>query len=139
MAIYGTVQDTRELARSVLSVDFSDAEILKEELMAQSKIWAVTRKTDWDASDPQFEFIKKLEIKQAALYVLEHYNAVEILPLLQTWQAEIDTGLKMVADSLTDVSLDEPIKVVSSYYQSYPASLDDDLDSTPFRSTNISV
>ena len=44
--------------------------------MAQSKIWAVTRKTDWDAADAQFEFIKKLEIKQAAIYVLEHYNAV---------------------------------------------------------------
>lgn len=138
MVYYSLTDDVRQLARSVLAADFSDAEIQKEQLMAQSKIWAVTRKTDWDAADPQFEFIKKMEIKQAAIYVLEHYNAVEILPLLQSWQTEIDTGLKTVADSLTDPSLDEPIKVISSYYESYPAALEDDLDSTPYRSTNIS-
>jgi hypothetical protein len=138
MVYYSLTSDVRELARSVLPADFSDAEIQKEQTMAQSKIWAVTRKTDWDAADPAFEFIKKMEIKQAAIYILEHYNAVEILSLLNSWQLEVDTGLKTVADSISDPSLDEPIKVIASTYESYPAALEDDLDSTPYRSTNIS-
>ena len=138
MAPYGLTADVRELARSVLSADFSDAEILEEQTMAQSKIWTVTRKTDWDFNDPQYEYIKKLEIKQAAIYVLEHYNVAEIFPLLQSWQSEIDAGLGTVSSSISDPTMDEPIKVIASYYESYPAALDDNTDSTPYRSTNIS-
>lgn len=138
MVYYSLTDDVRQLARSVLPADFSDAEIQKEQYMAQSKIWAVTKKADWDAADPAFEFIKKMEIKQAAIYILEHYEAVEILPLLNSWQLEVDTGLKAVAASVSDPSMDEPIKVIASNYESYPNSLNDNADSTPYRSTNIS-
>jgi hypothetical protein len=139
MVYYSLTSDVRELARSVLPADFSDAEIQKEQYMAQSKIWAVTKKADWDAADPAYEFIKKMEIKQAAIYILEHYEAVEIIPLLNSWQLEVDTGLKAVADSVSDPSMDEPIKVIASNYESYPNSLNDNADSTPYRSTAINI
>ncbi len=139
MPPYSVTQDVRELARSVLVAEFPDAEILEEQLYAQSKIWAVTKKTDWDSLDPQFELIKKLEMKQAAIYVLEHYNVVDILPVLESWKLEINEDLTAVIGSISDEALDDPIKVVASNYESYPLSLEDDDQAMPYRSTDISV
>lgn len=123
MAPYGDTSDVRALARSVLVADFSDAEILEEQVMAQSKLWTVTQKTDWDSLDPQYEYIKKLEIKQAAIYVLEHYNVIEILPLLEQWQKEIDTGFTTIVDSIGDdpsAVAEAELEISSKDYQTYP-------------------
>lgn len=139
MPPYSNTSDVRELARSVLVAEFPDSEILEEQLHAQSRIWTVTRKTDWDSLDPQFELIRKLETKQAAIYVLEHYNIVDILPVIQSWNAEIDKDLLSVVGSITDATLDEPITVVASNYESYPLSLEDDSNAQPYRSTNITI
>jgi hypothetical protein len=140
MPPYSNTQDVRELARSVLIAEFPDAEILEEQLYAQSKIWTVTKKTDWDVSDPQFEYIKKMEMKQAAIYVLEHYNVIDILPIIEAWKEEIAADIETVVGSISDeAAQDEPIKVVASNYESYPLSLEDDPQAVPHRSTDISV
>lgn len=139
MPPYSTTSDVRELSRSVLVADFPDSEIIEEQLHAQSKIWSVTKKTDWDSSDPQYELIRKLETKQAAIYVLEHYNVIDILPVLEAWKKEIAEDFGSIVGSITDPSLDEPIRVVASYYESYPLALEDDDQAIPYRSTNTSV
>lgn len=139
MVQYSNTTDVRELARSVLVAEFSDAEILEEQLHAQSKIWAVTKKIDWDSGDPQFELIRKLETKQAAIYVLEHYNVVDILPVLESWKIEIKEDFESIIGSITDASLDDPITVVASYYESYPLALEDDDQAMPYRSTNTEI
>jgi hypothetical protein len=121
MAPYGDTSDVRALARSVLVADFSDAEILEEQIMAQSKIWTVTKKADWDTLDVQYPFIKKKEIQQAAIYVLQHYNVIEIQPILELWQKEIDSDLLTIIDSVEDPSVeDADLEISSKPYQTYP-------------------
>ena len=125
MPAYGNVDDVRELARSVLVVEFPDEEILEEQLSAQAKIWTVTKKADWDSNDVQFEYIKKLEIKQAAIYVLEHYNVMDILPILESWQNEINTGLTEIVSSIEDPSLEDvDLEISSKPYQTFPLNPD---------------
>ena len=126
MVVYSNTTDVRELARSVLATEFSDAEILKEQEMAQSKIWTVTQKNDWSALDYQFEYIKKLETKQAAIYVLEHYNIMDIQPVIEMWQKEINTALVEVADTVTSGSpISEPdLEIASKDYQTFPLNPD---------------
>lgn len=139
MAPYSNTSDVRELARSVLVAEFPDTEILEEQLHAQSKIWTVTKKTDWDSLDPQYELIRKIETRLAAIYVLEHYNVIDILPVLESWRMEIKEDFLSVSDSITDASLDEPITVVASKYESYPASLEDNANAQPYRSTHTAI
>lgn len=124
MTVYSTTSDVRELARSVLPADFSDSEILEEQTMAQAKIWTITKKIDWDSADFQYEYIKKLETKQAAIYVLEHYSVPEIMPLLQAWQKEVTDGLTEIQDSIDDPSIEDPdLEISSKDYQTYPKNL----------------
>ena len=137
--VYSNTQDVRELARSLLVADFPDAEILEEQEAAQSKIHTITRKSNWTSTDIEYNFIKKLEQKQAAIYILEHYDTSTFDNVLQNWKIEIDEGLAKVVESRTDESFDAPITVVSSNYDSYPLSLEDDDQAQPYRSSDIHV
>lgn len=137
--VYSTTADVRDLARKVLVNDFSDAEILKEQEAAQSYIHTITRKTDWDSDDTEYKFIVKIETKLAAVYVLEHYDARKYAEILAQWKQEVNDDIKTVIDSRSDASLDNPIIVIASNYESYPAALEDDEDATPYRSTSVSV
>ena len=124
MAVYSITADVRELARSVLASEFPDNEILEEQTMAQSKIWTVTQKNDWNSTDYQFEYIKKLETKQAAIYVLEHYNVIDIQPIIEMWQKQIDEGLKEITDTISTSPISEPdLEIASKDYETYPKNL----------------
>lgn len=140
MPPYALTADVRELARSVLPLEFSDPEILKEQLAAQARIWTVTKKTDWDNGDYQFEDIKKQEIKLAAIYVLEHYDVPQnYAALLTMWKQEVKDALNdIVESSPPDPAFDSDIIVVASDYESYPASLEDNPNATPYRSPDMS-
>ena len=140
MPAYGLVIDVRQLARSVLVSEFPDTEIEKEQLAAQARIWTVTQKTDWDSADFQFEDIKKLETKLAAVYVLEHYHITAVMhEVLMAWKREIKDGLESIVASSTDPSIDLDVVVVASDYESYPLSLEDNPNATPYRSTDSNV
>lgn len=136
---FNFVSDTRQLARSILVADFSDSEIQKEVDAAQAKIYGLTQKNDWDSGDVQFEYINKLIIKQAAIWVLEHYDTSSFDNILALWKTEVDTGITGVADTVTDPSLDADIIVIASEYSSYPLSLEDNDDAQPYRSTEVSI
>jgi hypothetical protein len=136
---FSFVSDTRQLARSILVADFSDAEIQKEVDAATAKIYALTQKSDWDVNDVQFEYINKLIIKQAAIWVLEHYDTSSFDNILTAWTNEVNAGITGVAEGVTDPSLDADIIVISSDYQSFPLSLEDNSESGPYRSTETFV
>lgn len=133
---FSFVSDTRQLARSILVADFSDAEIQKELDAATAKIYGLTQKSDWDAGDVQFQYINKLIIKQAAIWVLEHYDTSSFDSILASWTTEVTNGITGIADTITDATLDEDIVVVASDYQSYPLSLEDNDQAVPYRSTD---
>ena len=44
MSFYSNTLDVRQLARSILAIEFPDIEIQKEQLAAQARIWTVTKK-----------------------------------------------------------------------------------------------
>ena len=136
---FNFIVDVRQLARSILVADFSDAEIQKEVDAAQAKIYALTQKSDWDSGDVQFEYINKLIVKQAAIWVLEHYDTSSFDNILAAWTNEVNTGITGVSDTVTDPSLDEDVIVIASDYESYPSSLQDDDQAIPYRSTDLQV
>lgn len=134
------VEDTRELAKSILDADFSDAEIQKEVDAATSKIYGLTQKSDWDNDDVQFEYIQKLIVKQAAIWVLEHYDTSSFDNILTTWSQEVTTGITGISDTITDPSLDEDVVVVASDYASYVLAASEDPDNAQiYRSTDLEI
>ena len=136
---FNLVVDTRELARSILTADFSDAEIQKEVDAATAKIYGLTQKSDWDTDDVQYEYIQKLIVKQAAIWVLEHYDTSSFDNILAVWNQEVSTGITGISDTITDATLDEDIVVVASDYTSYPLALEDNDQAVPYRSTTSEV
>ena len=140
MSVYSNVDDCRELARSVLPIEFPDTEILEELTHAQSKIWTVTKKLDWSSSDFQYEFITQLARKEGARTTLEHYNLNEQqLRVVLAWKVEVEEGLDTIVKSSVDPAHDIDIKVIASKYESYPLSLEDDANAQPYRSTDLQV
>lgn len=137
---FNLVSDTRQLAKSILVADFSDAEILKEVEAATAKIHALTQKSDWDNNDVQFEYIQKLIVKQAAIWVLEHYDTSSFDNILATWTTEVTAGITGISDTITDPSLDEDVIVVASDYASYVLAASEDPDNAQiYRSTDLEI
>lgn len=136
---FNLVIDTRELAKSILVEDFSDAEIQKEVDAATAKIYGLTQKSDWDTDDVQYQYIQKLIVKQAAIWVLEHYDTSSFDNILASWSQEVATGITGISDTITDATLDEDIVVVASEYTSFPLNLENDPQGTPYRSTTSEI
>ena len=133
------ITDVRQLARSILVADFSDAEIQKEVDAAQAKIYGLTQKSDWDSGDVQLEYVNKLIVKQAAIWVLEHRDTSSFDNILDKWSTEVNNGIIGISDTITDATLDVDIVVIASDYESYPLALEDDDQAIPYRSTDLQV
>lgn len=133
---FNFVTDVRQLAKSILVADFSDAEIQKEVDAAQAKVYGLTQKSDWDSGDVQFEYINKLIVKQAAIWVLEHRDTSSFDNILALWKEEVNTGITLIGETITDPSLDIDVIVLASDYVSFPLSQTDNPDAGPYRSTS---
>lgn len=123
--IFAATADVRELARSVLTADFLNNEIIKEQEAAAAYIITKTKKSDWDTDDLEFPLIKKLEIKLAAKYVLEHYDTSQYLTTLESWANEINNGLQAIIDNSDEVDVDEPdLEIARTEFKTYPKNPD---------------
>ena len=136
---FNFITDVRQLARSILVADFSDAEIQKEVDAAQAKIYGLTQKSDWDSGDVQLEYVNKLIVKQAEIWVLEHRDTSSFDNILDKWSTEVNNGIIGISDTITDATLDVDIVVIASDYESYPLALEDDDQAVPYRSTDLQV
>lgn len=134
--------DVGKLARSVPTGDFDTNAIIKEQKAAYGKIVGDTHKATWQypADGQQFYAIQKIEQQLAAAYLLEYYGIGEEASGLH------DSLIKQATDSLedqieesTDPTVDEQLEIVASLNESYPASLQDDPNAVPYRSTNSQV
>jgi hypothetical protein len=127
----------RRLARNVLAVDFTDAQIVIEQKAAYGMIIIKTNKSDWAATDNRFPAIQKAEEQLAAKYILEHYGSGT--PDEMNWITYFDTQasniITSVIESGTDPESDKDILIAVSNYESYPANLEDDDFAHPYRST----
>ena len=135
--VYATFAEVRPLVGNILSTEFADADITTECLAADSWINTKTQKSDWDSGDVQHNLIVKVANKKAAEFVLEHYGP-EYNDKINMLREECAALIADIVDNMPveDVEgLDESIIVVTSNYASYPLSLEDDSDATPYIST----
>ena len=136
--------DVDRLARDVTDGDFNNTDIQNEQKAAYSKIGARTHKYDWGvtpANDPRLPGIKKIEQQLAASYIIEYYGSgtPDEIAMIRSLRDEANDSLTNFIEESSDLELDETINILNSNYESYPASLQDDPNAIPYRSTNVSV
>jgi hypothetical protein len=144
--------EVRRLARSVVTPDFTDAQIVKQQKAAYSDIIIQTSKSNWFETGPEadnrFYKIQKIEQQLAAAYVLEYYGQGTIgeMNTIAALRADANASLTKTVESGTDVESDISISVTASDYESYPASLQDLTlvlpfwsASMPYRSTTVMI
>jgi len=137
-------QQVDKLARDVVTADFDQTAIEKEMKAAYSHIIVKTGKSDWSSSDNRFYDVQKIEQERAASFIIEYFGSgsPEEIAMMQWLRSNSDKDLQDVVDNPTaadESTADTEIHLVTSLYGSYPASLEDDPNATPYRSTNNSV
>jgi hypothetical protein len=140
MSAYADADDVRRLTGNIASTEFSAGDVGEDCLAADSWTNTKTQKSDWDSSDTQWKLILKIANKKATEFVLESYGS-QYLEKVQDLRLECDALIKDVIDNLPAdeaTGLDSDILVDSTDYQSYPLSLQDDPNATPFISTGVS-
>jgi len=142
------VSDTNQvdkLARSVIIAgDFTSPQVVKEQEAAYADIGIATGKWDWNALDKRFPGVQKIEQEYAAGYIIAYYGSgtPEELAASAALLARADASLQRLVDNPTtddESSADSEIRMAVSLFASYPASLQDDPNAMPYRSTNVSV
>lgn len=142
------VSDTNQvdkLARNVIVTgDFTSPQVVKEQEAAYVDIGIATGKWDWSTADKRFAGVQKIEQQYAAAYIIEYYGGgtPEELAERDALIARADKSLQRLIDNPTaddESTADAETHMSVSLFESYPANLQDDLNSLPYRSTNASV
>ncbi len=138
MCAYSTYQEVRPLVGNILNTEFDDSNITTECDAADSWINTKTQKSDWDSGDTQYKLIVKVANKKAAEFVLEHYGS-EFTDKVKDLREECAALITDIIDNMPaeDAGSDSNIIVLSSAYQSYPLSLEDDPEALPYISTTV--
>src|SRR4029434_4411308 len=112
--------EVRRLARSAVTNDFTDAQIIIQQKAAYSDIIIQTHKSDWSILDNRFYKIQKIEQQLAAAYVLEYYGdgSLETLNMIAALRTEANASLKITVTACLDVESDVSSSTVSSHSQS---------------------
>ena len=119
MTYLSDTDDVRELSRSVLSSDFPDAEIIKEQEAAYSYIGIFTHKFDWAVSDVEFPALQKLEAQLARAYILEHYGGPEYQNIIESIKADVNMALGIIKDNMPTITTDESDTLERTDYKSW--------------------
>jgi hypothetical protein len=139
MTNYADVDDVRRAAGNILDTEFADADVTEEMDAADSWINTRTHKNDWAAGDIQFKLIVRIAKKKSVEFILEQYGS-EFESKVKDLREQAE-GLMMDIEKnmpTAATGLDENILVDSTDYQSYPLSLQDDPNATPYVSTTVS-
>jgi len=136
--------DVDKLARDVVAADFDDPAIIKEQKAAYAEIVIKTGKSDWASGDNRFPRVQKAEQQKAAAFIIEYFGSgtPEELAAIASLRSDADSAIQAIIDNPTpadESTADTEIHLVTSLYGSFPASLEDDPNATPYRSTNNSV
>jgi hypothetical protein len=129
MPHYADTTDVREEAGNILAVDFSDAEIVEEQEAAydfiSSEIGA------YDDTHPKIAAIKKLEIKLAASFVMDHFSQYK--EKAKQKQDESYRLLETLKKGLVGGAADVGDFFATTTYQSYSAAMSVDPTQTTVR------
>ncbi len=83
--------EVRELARSAVTADFTNDEIVRYQYMRYSGIRTDTDKDDWDSLDREFGKLQLIETRLAASDLIEHYGTANDIAV---WQAMRESALE---------------------------------------------
>jgi hypothetical protein len=130
--------DVDKLARDVVTDDFDTPAVIKEQKAAYSKIYSATKK-DWDDSaDKRFPAVQKIEQQLAAAYLIQYYGSgsPDEIALMTELRVSAKDSLKEIIEESGDLTAtDETLLIITSLFESYPASLEDNPNATPYRGT----
>jgi hypothetical protein len=118
-------QDVRELASSVLSADFPDAEIIEEQEAAYNHIAVRTHKFDWTVSDPEFKSIQKIEARLAKCYIFDHYGGVKYREQMAYEEDKLDKEIDTIKDNMESISPDEEDTLTRTDFKSWNLNPDE--------------
>jgi hypothetical protein len=126
MPYQSATSDVREESGNILDIDFSDAEIQEEQQAAYDIISGEIG--EYDETHPKINGIKKIEIKLAASFVLDHFNQYKDAASKKAEQAHklLEYMKKGLAGGAADIS--DYFAVTS--YQSYSAAESEDPEQT---------
>ena len=93
--------EVRELARSVVTADFTDAEIIRYQYMRYSQIRTMTQKDDWYFQDREYGSLQLIETKLAASDLMEHYGTPQDVAMWQAIRESALSELKGTIDYMT--------------------------------------
>ncbi len=138
MCAYADADDVRRLSGNILNTEFSAGDVGEDCLAADSWINTKTQKSDWDSTDTQWKLILKVANKKATEFVLESYGQ-EFAEKVKDLRAECDALITDIIENMPadDAGSDGNIIILSSAYQSYPLSLEDDPEALPYISTTV--
>ena len=117
-------QDVRELARSVRTTDFPDAEIQEEQRAAYNYICVYTHKFDWAVTDPEFYALQKIEAQLAKCYILEHYGGGKYAEYVEAMKASLNDMLDKINENLETPTLEDEELITSTEYKSWVLNKD---------------
>ena len=126
MAHYADTTDVREEAGNILVVDFSDAEIVEEQEAAYDFISSAIGA--YDTSNSKIAALKKLEIKMAASFVLDHFSQYK-----DKASEKLNQAMKLLETlklGLTGESADIGDRFSTTAYASYSAAMSEDRTQT---------
>ena len=136
MPFQSVTSDVREEAGNVLTIDFPDLDIQKEQAAAYG--FLRNRVGEYDATNDDIDALRKLEQILAAYFVLRHFpnrkqEADDILNLFKTLFEEFGGVLGGEPD------IDFTYAFTS--YGSWPAAFQEnqDTETRPYKSTNVFV
>jgi hypothetical protein len=144
--------EVRNLAYNTLEVEFDSNLIISYQVKEYSNLKTWTHKSDWTTASDSFYAIQLQETRLAAADIIEHYGTgtqqeiAAVKSLRDAVQLDLygknGDGVGGIIGNLPEEDqedIDEGIEVVSSLYGSYPATLQDDFNAIPYRSTSVDV
>lgn len=145
-------EEVKRLARNVVVEDFDTDQTISYQVKEYSNLKTWTHKNNWTTASDSFYAIQLQETRLAAADLVDHYGlgtqqqiqgakSLRDAVQLDLWGKNGD-GQGGIIGNLTEEdqeNIDEGIDVVSSFFGSYPAALQDDTNAVPYRSTSVFI
>ncbi len=116
--------DVRELASSVITLDFPNDEVIEEQKAAFNHIAILTHKFDWSEEDDEYPSIQKIEARLAKCYIFDHYGGNRYREQVAYEEERLDKEIMAIKDNMNTVDVDEEDTLVRTDSKSWNLNAD---------------
>ena len=128
--------EVRELARSVVTADFTDDEVIRFQYMRYSFIRIFTDKDLWISTDREFGSLQLIETKLAASDIIEHYGTAQDIAIWQAMRESALADLKALVENQETSTGEESGNILETDYKSWNLN---ELIEPPNRLSNVGI